>query len=66
MVECAGLENRWAREGPVSSNLTSSVFLGGGQNLTKSDSFSIVISAGNRVRQSATECDTFSVLISMC
>lgn len=24
MVECAGLENRWARKGPVSSNLTSS------------------------------------------
>ena len=27
MVECAGLENRWARKGPVSSNLTSSVCL---------------------------------------
>ncbi len=25
MAECAGLENRWARKGPVSSNLTSSV-----------------------------------------
>ena len=24
MAECAGLENRWARKGPVSSNLTSS------------------------------------------
>ena len=23
-AECAGLENRWARKGPVSSNLTSS------------------------------------------
>jgi hypothetical protein len=27
VVECAGLENRWARKGPVSSNLTSSVCL---------------------------------------
>ncbi len=26
VAECAGLENRWARKGPVSSNLTSSVF----------------------------------------
>ena len=25
VAECAGLENRWARKGPVSSNLTSSV-----------------------------------------
>jgi hypothetical protein len=25
-AECAGLENRWARKGPVSSNLTSSAF----------------------------------------
>jgi hypothetical protein len=24
VAECAGLENRWARKGPVSSNLTSS------------------------------------------
>lgn len=29
MVECAGLENRWARKGPVSSNLTSSDFAEG-------------------------------------
>jgi hypothetical protein len=27
VAECAGLENRWARKGPVSSNLTSSVRL---------------------------------------
>ena len=41
MVECAGLENRWARKGPVSSNLTSSAWaqdrVGGGRQRSGTD-----------------------------